>query len=202
MPPPVAHNLQASCPPDLGFGIYETLDAVVRALQAGHVAFAIGGAVAMYAQGYSRSTSDVDVFVRFNDWNKVMRALERAKLLLFEQAEDMQWHCQMPKYAKTMIVADFLLCAGAPEELAINAPVQCTIGEVTFPAFSLPLIVASKATAIEGTDAWVKGKNDLQALLLRKLVTTKEIRALMADENNDIPFDDEFEQMCKEIGVR
>lgn len=73
-------NMATTIPPDL-------FKLIAPTLKKTGVDYAIGGAVAMSAAGYTRQTEDVDVFFNHKDTAEVLRALRDAKIRFATLAE-------------------------------------------------------------------------------------------------------------------
>lgn len=198
------------CPPDFPHGVYDTLAAAVRALEHACEPFAVGGAVAMYAGGYARTTSDVDIFVlgdlreqarkdqQYGTVGAILRALQRAGFAV-RKVDDSQYHAQLPRWSGTKIRLDILVAWSVPETLAIQRPTLRRIGSVDFPAFSLGEITASKITVDPESDVWFKSKQDIGAMVRAGLVDLEAVREYMLAE--EIPYVEELDAIAEELGV-
>ena len=187
---------RTDCPPDFPLGVYETLAAVATALADADSDYAVGGAVAMFAAGYARTTTDVDVFVVGDQAQEVLQVLAAAGFRIRE-ISDCQFHAQLANYAGTTICADILLTWSNPELSAVLAPIAGQIGAVRFQAFAVADIVASKVTVDAGSAVWFKSKQDIGALYQRGLFDPAQVRKGMIA--NSVPYLQEFDAMMAEI---
>lgn len=187
------------CPHDFSPGVYDTLATATAALNKAGLPYAVGGAVGMYAGGYARNTTDVDVFVVEDDLAAVLATLRQAGFLIRE-VDESQYHAQLPRYAGTKHIVDILVASGAPETLAIFQPTLRRIGTVSFRAFALQEIVASKLTVGLNNIVWLKSLADIAALHSEGLIDLRAIRRWLID--SEIPYVQEFDRAAAEITRR
>jgi len=113
------------------------------------------------------------------------------------EISDRQYHAQLPCYAHTSIRVDILVSWAPPQTVQIFHPTRRKIGAVSFPAFNLHEVVASKVTIGMETSDWAKGKNDILAMYCAGLIDLPAIRQFLVD--NDVPYLEEFDLIAADI---
>lgn len=155
--------------------VAELLAIAIGAASAADAKYAIGGALAMQAHGYKRSTDDVDLYVTEAD---VYRVLFRLKLYGMKV---------MPVFAPHHYVAhppgstdpekriDVMVPAGEPELSAIEWADTGRIFGIDAEVFPIDLLVFAKAYSDRPEDA-----QDLAAMLHRGMFDPEAVRRLIA----------------------
>lgn len=144
--------------------------------------WAIGGAVAMAAQGYVRATGDVDLFVGDDVRAELLAALRKRSIPVIETMEPVHYTI-IPDRTKPDSRVDLLFPALGIETLAMMAATRLPLFGKRLPVWPLPHIVAHKLATDPEVDAdrAAKDASDLRELRARGLVDTLKIAELLDD---------------------
>lgn len=137
--------------------------------------YAIGGALAMSGHGYTRQTSDVDAFLRYEDRLEWLRAARKVGLLTDEVFRGVHYFAFMPEHGDPRIRIDLLFPAEEIEAAAIDDPVPVRIGGVVVEAFRVELLAAAKLLSDRPGD-----QRDFQAMLELGLFEPATLQMLLA----------------------
>jgi hypothetical protein len=132
--------------------------------------YAVGGALAMAAHGYTRQTQDVDAFLQHEDRIEWFRALRAQGLKIIPIFTGVQYMAMDPKYKDPEIRIDLLLPAGDPELSAVEMPETGDIGGIAAEVFPLDLLVISKFISSRDED-----HHDVDVMYKRGLFNPAEV---------------------------
>jgi hypothetical protein len=125
----------------------EMLRVAIEASRKAGVKTAIGGGVAVAAQGYLRDTVDVDAFFHFQDRAAVLGAFRRtASDYQLEELDESHW-IAVPPQASPEERIDLMFATGDPEESAIEMSEQKLYRGVRTPVFTVEWLVITKYLA-------------------------------------------------------
>lgn len=131
--------------------------------------WAIGGAVAMAAHGYTRATRDVDLFVGDDAREELLEALRERSAPVLEVNEPYHYALLAnPDDAEERV--DLLFPSDQPEVGAIWRPVDAVIAGEKMPVMRCEHLVASKLLTEPASERYAKDHADLLALRDRNLV--------------------------------
>ncbi len=106
--------------------------------------YAIGGAFAMAAHGYTRQTEDIDVFMLQKDRNKVLNSLRKRGVKFWEIADPCHYAI-VPDGRNIARRIDLLFTSDDIEVDAVTFPQMLDVHDDTVNVFPLELLVAAKA---------------------------------------------------------
>ena len=149
--------------------VIDLMRRLMLALEPAKIEYAIGGAVAMYAHGYRRHTSDVDAFIADSVRIKAIRLVREQGLEIMPVFPPHHYAAYDPKHGDPEIRIDLMFPADEPELSAIDFPDRKTIGGMKRNVFPSALLVIAKFYANRAKD-----KFDIAAML--------EVGAFDADE--------------------
>lgn len=159
-----------------GPSVKRLLGAAVAAARDAGVAYAVGGAIAMRGHGYSRATSDVDIFVHHEDADKLKRAMRAVGLAVTPVFAPFHYVAYIPGTRDFDRRIDIMVPAEEPGLTAIDVA-ECVqlFGDAKVRVFPLPLLVWAKFDTDRPED-----KHDVIAMLQRGLFDPVEVHAYMA----------------------
>lgn len=103
--------------------VYELLKVVGKVVKPMKIDYAIGGAIAMAAAGYSRYTKDVDLFVKEADRPQILMAFRRAGYQVISIYEPHHYAVYLPGETEDFDVRiDVMVPAAEPDLSAIEYP--------------------------------------------------------------------------------
>ena len=156
----------------------ELIRRVARALSGSGLTYAIGGATAMGAAGYRRSTRDVDVFVFERDLNALMHRLHTfGGLDTFAVMEPSHYAAKIPGDPDPERRVDVLVPFSEPELSAIEFPNQWR-KKRPLHVFQPTLLALTKFYAYDDSKD-VRHANDLQAMYKRGLFDVVAARGMI-----------------------
>lgn len=150
---------------------------LVRFLRAADVVqkpYAVGGALAMAAHGYTRQTQDVDAFLQYADRALWFRALRQQEFSVIPVFSGVHYIAFDPKHKTPEVRIDLLLPAEDPELSAVEAPERGQVGNVPVDIFPLELLVISKFLSDREND-----HRDVDAMYERGLFVPADIAATL-----------------------
>lgn len=146
------------------------------------VDYAVGGAVAMAAHGYVRDTTDLDVFFKSEDANKVLSAF-RKKFRVGTFMEPYHYAIQ-PDLREPDVRVDLLFTSDDLERDAVEFPDRAQIvsnkKKLSVDVFPLDVLVAAKLVSDR-----TKDHADVLLLYQRGLFEPKKVRLIL--EQNEEP---------------
>lgn len=158
--------MATTIPPDL-------FKLIAPTLKKTRVDYAIGGAVAMSAAGYTRQTEDVDVFFNYKDTSKVLRALRDAKIRFATLAEPYHYAI-IPDVEDPDHRIDLMFTSDDLEMDAVQFPETTTASvgmrKVTVEVF--PSLLLKTAKVVSDRD---KDHDDVRRMHARGLIDPSEI---------------------------
>lgn len=150
----------------------QMLRLVIRVAKRARVRFSIGGAIAVWAHGYKRDTTDVDAFFRYEDRQKVIRSMRLlGENYAIEELDTSHW-IAIPEGSPPDERIDLMFATGDPEESAVEMAEVKKYHHVTAPVFPIDLLIVSKylVDRIEPKD-WM----DIYGLYKRGLYDIRQI---------------------------
>lgn len=151
------------------------LQRATAALDALNVPYGIGGALAMRAHGYSRETTDVDVFALDESRGPIIRALRSHELTVAPVFQPFHYVAYDPVYGDPEIRIDMLFPASEPELSGIEYAERKMIAGINTRVFPVNLLVASKFYSDRDED-----HRDIGAMLHRGIFDPSEVERLIA----------------------
>jgi len=150
-----------------------------RAIGAGNRAgesfpYAIGGAMAMAAHGYERTTKDVDVYVAHGDHHAFLRALRDSGMTVIPIFEPHHYAAYVPGTTDQERRIDVLVPSGEPELSAIEWAEEKELFGVSVPVFPLDLLVFAKAYSSRSKD-----EHDIASMLGRGMFDPANVAAII-----------------------
>lgn len=136
--------------------------------------YAIGGALAMSAHGYTRQTTDVDAFVLYADrglWGNALRAQGLSFSPVFP---GVHYTAGNPAHASLDIRIDLVVPADDPELSAVECPEKGEIGGIHADVFPMSLLVIAKSLSERDVD-----HADVDAMYERGLFDPREVARVM-----------------------
>lgn len=171
----------------------ELLERVVTAMQVAGVEYAIGGAMAMAAHGYSRSTKDVDLFVEEKDRLATLRTLRQAGLVVAPIFDPHHYVAHVPGTEDFERRIDVLVPAGEPELSAIEWSDVATVEGISdVHVFPVALLVMAKSYSDRAKD-----EQDIAAMLDRGLFDPEGVATII--ETVDPPHAKRFRAMIRKL---
>lgn len=148
--------------------------------------YAIGGALAMAAYGYSRETKDVDAFVDYDDRVTWIRALRDSGLEVRQVFHGVHYVATLPRERDPDARIDLLVPSDEPEVSAVLAPDEATIlGRDAVSIFPLNLLVIAKFQSERDKD-----HGDVDEMYERGLFNPEEVRRII--EHFDLELAERF----------
>jgi hypothetical protein len=136
--------------------------------------YAIGGAVAMSAQGYTRHTTDLDAFLLRRDalaWFRAARAEGLSVTPVFEGHHYMAW---FQKHGDPEVRIDLMFPSEEIYLGGVRDPKKANIGGISSKVLPIELIAAAKFTSDRDKD-----KFDFDALLNRGIIEPETVAFLL-----------------------
>lgn len=131
--------------------VRDLLERFLRASKKVDSPYAIGGALAMAAHGYSRQTSDVDVFLEHGKVAAWSRALREECLCVERVVGGIHYVATAPEYPASVRI-DLLFPFDDPEWSAVQFPEKGSIAGVRAEVFPVALLVAAKFQSSRESD--------------------------------------------------
>lgn len=153
--------------------LFRLLDVTERVLMRIDADWAVGGALAMAAHGYTRETHDIDVFIAPEQRDQVLTGLEKQRISVVTLAEDYHYILQ-PKQAGPEERVDLLFPYSEPDVSALAVPDYGDINGKRRPVWPLSLIVVQKLMGEREKDA-----HDLVALKARGMIDAPEVHKIL-----------------------
>ena len=172
--------------------LQKLLRITLQAVHAAEIPYAIGGALAMEAHGLSRSTKDVDIFVKPDNAFALLRALRVLGLTVIPIFEPHHYAAYLPKNTDPEARIDILVPAGEPELSAIEWSETKSIFGIDAEVFPVDLLVFAKAYANRPKD-----ELDLAMMMARGMFDQKHVSDLIRSVDPDGA--DEFDRLIKRI---
>jgi hypothetical protein len=147
------------------------------------VDYAIGGALAMASHGYSRQTSDVDLFVAEKDRGKVLHALRAAGLHVSDVMRPHHYIAEKPEHSDDPDARiDVMVPAGEPDITAIEWPDRRAIvsGGAKLNVVEANLLAMMKFYSDRDDD-----ERDLKQLYERGIFEPDKVRKMIASIDNE-----------------
>jgi len=141
------------------------------------VPYAIGGGIAVQVHGYTRETSDVDLFVLEKNKFEVLGALHAAGLNIVPFMEPSQYHAHLPEITDPNIRIDVLIPIDEPELSAVEYGERVASEDITgggFTVFPIDLLVLAKFYATGR-----RHEIDIEGLLLRGAFNPQKPREIL-----------------------
>jgi hypothetical protein len=160
-----------------------TLRRVAKELEALDADWAVGGAVAMAAHGYTRETADVDLFIGDDVREELLARLAADDSLdLIELMEPFHYGV-VEKGAATDARLDLLFPSLGIESLAVMAADRAPVFGESMPVWPLHHIVAAKLVTDPRVDPAraAKDAQDLRELRDRGLIDAARVHELLED---------------------
>ena len=142
-------------------------------LKKAHVEYAVGGALAMSAHGYTRATDDVDLFFPEESRQKALRLLRTQGLQVVAIADPFHY-AVFPNKTDPSDRLDLMFPSAEHDVSAAEFPDEAVVDGVTLPVWPMALIVAAKLMSTRPKD-----KQDLLALRDRALYEPKEVLKIL-----------------------
>jgi len=159
----------------------ELLSVAIAAVTAAKVdSYAIGGALAMEAHGYSRSTKDVDLFVLHEDAHAVLRALRMKGMTVTPVFAPHHYVATIPGTTDIERRIDVLVPSGEPELSAIEWAESKPLFGKNVLVFPVNLLAVAKGYSTRPED-----ETDLAAMLARGMFYPQEVSAIIATVDPD-----------------
>lgn len=162
---------------------HETLRKVKKALDDLEADWAVGGAVAMAAHGYTRETADVDVFIGDDVREELLARLAADESLDVIELMAPFHYGVVQKGGSTAARLDLLFPALGIESLAVMAARRASVFGESIPIWPLPHIVAAKLVTDPQVDPAraAKDAQDLRELRDRGLIDVLRVHELLED---------------------
>jgi hypothetical protein len=167
--------------------VKELLEKFLRAAKEVDRPYAIGGALAMAAYGYTRQTSDVDAFLAEGDISAWARALRAQGLRVDRVVSGIHYVATVPDHPADVRI-DLLLPSDDPEWSAVQAPQTANIGGVRAEVFPVALLVAAKFQSDREQD-----RADVAAMHEHGLFDPRQVLKVLRAMNDD-ELADEFRE--------
>lgn len=155
--------------------LYDRLAQAVNSL-GDDIEYAIGGAEAMAAHGYIRTTNDIDVYVLEKDLNRFSRALRKAGMDIYTVHEPDHFVAELPGNTNRDQHIDILVAAHSEPELSgVEFPAKAELGGYTWRIFDANLLAMAKFVAADYSGD-PKHVNDLLAMYRRGIFDPASVR--------------------------
>lgn len=152
------------------FPLLDTTEGVLTRVGAD---WAVGGALAMAAHGFTRETQDIDVFIDPEHRAQVLAGLQKQRISVIVLAEDYHYAIQ-PKRAGPEERVDLLFPYSEPDVSAIAVPDYGTVDGKRRPVWPLSLIVVNKLMGDREKDG-----SDLVSLRARGLIDGADVLQIL-----------------------
>ena len=155
------------------------LDHLLRFFQQEGIDYALIGAFALKAYGYSRATQDVDFLVRIEDQQKIIRHLESLGYETLYRSRGFSHHLH-PLSRLGRI--DFVYVAGDTADVLFSATrILLLLDEISIPVVKLEHLIALKVYAMQNDpDRTFQEMADIQHLMRVPGIDRDEVRGYFA----------------------
>jgi hypothetical protein len=123
------------------------LGLAIKAAKSSRVEYAIGGAFAMRAHGYSRETQDVDVFVLPSESHRYLLALRKLGLQVVSLMSNIHYAAYLPESTNKEQRIDVILPYEDLEMSAVQFSKPMKIMEKSAQVFQMDYVIATKFCA-------------------------------------------------------
>lgn len=175
-----------------GQSLRTLLRAALEAARAADVPYAIGGALAMHAHGFERSTKDVDIFVAQENAFALLRALRVLGLKVIPISEPNNYAAYLPNTTDPEERIDVIVPEGEPGLSAIEWSETKELFGSAAQVFPLDLLVFAKGCALRPKDEF-----DLASLMARGMFDPRQVSELI--RSIDPEGADEFDRAIQRL---
>lgn len=162
---------------ELNDSVWRVVHQAARILRPLDTEWAIGGAVAMAANGYLRATTDVDVFVADEAREELLEGLERLGHAVRTINAPLQYSVG-PEHKDHV---EFLFPSDMPEVQAIWKPMDVVVKGEVMPVMRCEYLVAAKLLIEPNDPRHGKDGHDLLALRDRGLIDGPKVLEVLDD---------------------